>query len=317
MKFSVLNVKNSSRIFPGNAVYIEIGKARGPHLRKIALRRDQGIITAKKNLIGPGRLSRHLVNVTLVHKGGGRRIVIDICKKPGVLFLHKFEKEKTTAPVRKDECGSSGGPCHVIVEIKSEWSFTRIFTPDGFVCVGEEHEVFFTAKNGNLLEIVEDKVHIPAGGVNGEFSEAPDTIEEHLFRLLNAPLREKVETGQRQESVRESCSGIEHIIIVTREQFSGAPWKPEHHRPVYAVFIHRLDEHFRRRHFRIGGTVQESEFRLAPKEKVASANDVGRENMSMDVYNQGLRTLRSVLNEVRRPRGGYLPIPGILYPISA
>jgi hypothetical protein len=26
--------------------------------------------------------------------------------------------------------------------------------------------------------------------------------------------------------------------------------------------------------------------------------------MSMDVYDQCLRTLRSVLNEVRRPRGG-------------
>ena len=62
---------------------------------------------------------------------------------------------------------------------------------NGFVCVDEEHEVFFTAKNGNLLEIVEEKVHIPASGVNGEFSEAPDAIEEQLFRLLDAPLRER------------------------------------------------------------------------------------------------------------------------------
>jgi hypothetical protein len=127
--------------------------------------------------------------------------------------------------------------------------------PDGFVCVGEEHEVFFTAKNGNLLEIVEDTVHIPAGGVNGKFSEAPDTIGERLFRLLDAPLRKKVKTGQRQKAVGESCCGIEHIIIVACEQLSGSPRKPEYHRPVYPVFIHRLDEHFRRCHFRIGGAV--------------------------------------------------------------
>jgi hypothetical protein len=126
---------------------------------------------------------------------------------------------------------------------------------DWFVCVGEEHEVFFTAKNGNLLEIVEDKVHIPASGVNSKFAEAPDTVDEHLFRDLYAPLREKVKTGQRQKAIGESRGGIEHIIIVTREQLSGSPRKPEYHRPVYPVFIHRLDEHFRRCHFRIGGAV--------------------------------------------------------------
>jgi len=234
---------------------MEIGEAALPHLRKIAFRRDQGIITAKKNLIVPRHLSCHPVDVTPVYKGGSRRIVIDMCKKPGVLSLQKFEKEQTTAPVGKDECGSSGGRCHVIVEIKAEWSFTGIFMPDGFVCVREEYEVFFTAKNSNLLEIVENKVHIPASGINGEFSEAPDTVEEHLFRLLDAPLREKVKTAQRQEAVMESCGGSEHIIIVTSEQFGGSPWKPEYHRPIYPVFIHRLDEHFRRCHFRIGRTV--------------------------------------------------------------
>jgi len=80
-----------------------------------------------------------------------------------------------------------------------------------------------------LLEIVEETFHIPAGGVNGEFSEATGTIDEQLFGILDAPLREKVKTGQRQEAVRESCGGIEHIVIVTREQLDGSPRKPEYH----------------------------------------------------------------------------------------
>ena len=100
---------------------------------------------------------------------------------------------------------------------------------NGFVCVGEEHEVFFSAKSGNFLEIIENTAHIPPGSVNCEFSETANAFEAQLFGFLDALLREKVKTGQRQEAVGKSCGGIEHIIIVTRKQFSVSPGKPEYH----------------------------------------------------------------------------------------
>jgi hypothetical protein len=119
----------------------------------------------------------------------------------------------------------------------------------------EKHEVFFTAQEGNLLEIVENTVHIPAVGVDGEFSETAKTLQTQFFGLFDTSMRPKVKTGQRQKTVGEPCGGIEYIIVVACKQFSGSPRKPEDNRAVYPVFIHRLDEHFRSCHFRIRGTV--------------------------------------------------------------
>ena len=140
--------------------------------------------------------------------------------------------------MRKDKSRSCGGPCHIVIKIEAEWSFARILMPDGFVCVGEEHEVLFTAKSANFLEIIENSAHISPGGVYGEFSETANAVEAQLFGFLDAILREEVKTGQRQEAVGKSCGGVEHIIVVTRKQLSVSPGKPEYYREVYPVFIH-------------------------------------------------------------------------------
>ena len=138
-----------------------------------------------------------------------------------------------------------------------------------------------------MLEIVENTFHIPAAGVNGEFSEAAKTLQTKFFRLFHTPFREKVKAGQRQEAVGESCSGVQHVVIVTLEQTGGSPGEAEYHRAVYSAIVHRLDKGFRRRHFRIGGAVQKLEFRFVSKEQVTLVSDIGRENVRVNVYNQG------------------------------
>ena len=152
------------------------------------------------------------------------------------MLLQEFKEQQAAPPVRKDKSCSCGGLCHIVIKIKAEWSFPRILMPDGFVCVGKEHEVFFTAKSGNFLEIIENTAHISPGSVYCEFSETANTVEAQLFGFLDALLREKVKTGQRQEAIGKSCGGIEHIIIVTRKQLSVSPGEPEYHGEVYPDF---------------------------------------------------------------------------------